>query len=161
MYSIIRKKSSAAAGASGAAFTCGTFHRYDRRLLRASGTPLCRAVPSLSSPAGGTMRHGRRSVPQAASRIPLHRSCSRQRPALLSLAAREKDALPYFPSLGLRSPTVKAQLRASTLLPNSQSAVWVSRTADISLCLAENCPTSPAALPRCPLLEIGDRRDVF
>src|SRR6266852_2588980 len=50
MYSIIRKKSSAAAGASGAAFTCGTFHRYDRRLLRASGTPLCRAAPSLSSP---------------------------------------------------------------------------------------------------------------
>src|SRR5713226_1569013 len=92
---------------SGAASTCETFDRDGRRLLRESGIPLGPVGPILLSPAGGTMRHGRRSVPQAASRIPLHRSCSRQRPAPLSLAAREKDALPYFPSLGLRSPTVK------------------------------------------------------
>src|SRR5437667_5579011 len=116
MYSTIREKSSAAAGAQRSCITYETFDRCGRRLLRASGIPLGPVGPSLLSPAGGTMRHGRRSVPQAASRIPLRRSCSRQRRGPLSPVAREKDALPYFPRLGLRSATVKGWLGRNQLL---------------------------------------------
>src|SRR6266705_5816808 len=101
---------------SGAASTYETFDRDGRRLLRESGIPLGPVGPILLSPAGGTMRHGRRSVPQATSRIPPHRSCSRRRPAPLSPVAREKDALPYFPRLGLRSATVKGWVGRNQLL---------------------------------------------